>query len=164
MANDFREFANILKNIDKQVKKALRSREVPKDAGDIAKDMIQERTQKGFGIDKLEGKKRRLAKLAKSTKSIRRSEKKAGKLSDLTTPNRSNFTRTGRTLENMKVKPSNGKVKLSLDTHGQRAVKTTEAIPGKGRKFNFMGLSRTEVRKIKKFFEAELKRALKKYL
>lgn len=161
MSSDISKLGSIIKDISKRVEKSLRKRNIPTDVGETAKEMVQKRTRSGFGIDRNEGKKRRLPKLEKATKSRRKGLKKKGTLSNETSPSRSNFTRTGQTLDNIKVSPKNNEVELKLDSHGIEAVRTTEKI---SEKYNFMGLSRSETKEIKKDIEAEIKKILKNYL
>jgi len=161
MRNDFGLLEKLLRKAESLVKKSLNRSNIPKQVGEEAREIVKERTRRGFGVTKNEGKKQRLKKLEPSTRNIRKSVKKLGKLSSETSVNKSNFTRTGQTLDNMKVMPSKSKVRVEVDSHGKQAIKTTEKI---STKFNFVALSKSEVKVIKKSIEAELQKALKKFL
>jgi len=161
MRNDFDKLPGLIRKVLSRVTTSLRSRRIPAMVGRESAKIVKTRTRKGFGITNNEGKKQRLKKLENSTKKTRTRIKRLGQLSSETSPRRSNFTRTGKTLDNIKVNPSNSKVEVTLDSHGKQAVRETSKISDK---FNFMGLSKSEVKEIKKQIEAELQKALKDFL
>lgn len=76
---------------------------------------IKLRTRLGSGVSEAGGKKEPLAKLAPSTIASRKSKKRTGKLSSLTTPGKSNLTDTGQMLDSLTGKGvSDGIGRISL--------------------------------------------------
>ncbi len=158
MSDADRQIARLLRT----VKRAVTDRKIYKRIGKMAKEIVTERTRRGFGVTEALGKKKRLPKLRPSTKSIRRSLKSTGGLTGPgATPNKSAFNRTGKTLDEIKVVPKADGVELKLSKHGINAVRDTEKI---NKDYNFMNLSRSEAKEIKKSLEKELRAKLKKFI
>lgn len=91
--------------------------------GEASKEQIVRRTRVGKGVDKPGGKSQRLKPLQPSTKTKRQIAKKAGELSSVTTPAKSNLTQTGEMLDTLKVDAKVGEVTISgKDRKQQRKI------------------------------------------
>lgn len=151
---------------DRAMKRAFSAAQMTK-YGEFAAEMIKLRSRLGFGVSTEGGNRNRFAELSKSYKEERAQDRKSGKLSSLTTPNRSNLTRTGQMLESLGVKKlKDGEVKI-----GPKGKRLGESITNEevgvfvsaaGRVFN--NLSKTELKRLDKFIEDELERFLKEEL
>lgn len=128
------------------------------DVANMAKDMVVERTSKGFGVKVKEGPKERLKGLSESYKKQRRRLKKQGKLATETTPNKSNLTKSRQMLDSVAAKASTGQATVYLNN--DKAGKKAEYQASEGREF--MNLSKSEVNKIKKFIEEKIISDIKK--
>jgi len=99
----FDDFIRALRRIERE---ALGRRNMQR-IGDVSKNIIFKRIKLGFGVDddkKKFPKKKKLAKLADSTKEKRRKLKKKGELTgSFASPVRSNLTETGQFLDSFKV-------------------------------------------------------------
>jgi hypothetical protein len=124
----------------------------------VAKDIVIERTSRGFGVDKSEGKKERLKALSPRYKKQRRRLKKAGKLSGETTPNKSNLTQTRQMLNSVASKALTGVGIVYIDN--SEARDKAEYQEDAGRKF--MNLSKTETKQLVKLIEEQISNDIKK--
>jgi hypothetical protein len=144
------------------VTKELLSVENMRRYGQMAADMIKLRTRLGDGVSAEGEDKQRLKPLAESTKQARKRMQKRGKLSDLTTPNRSNLTATAQLLDSVQVtKASPGVVTIApkgARQEGGTNPKVAEYVAQAGR--SFMPLSRVEIKRI----NDEIKRTLREIL
>lgn len=77
-------------------------------------DTIRRRTRLGSGVEVLFAKKTALAKLAASTIVGRKRKKKAGTLSDKTSPTKSNLTETGQMLDALEGRAMNQLIEIGL--------------------------------------------------
>jgi hypothetical protein len=133
-------------SVEKDLKESLNNKRTM-EIGEFIIEKVRVRTRLGYGVSGNLQPREKLAPLAESTKRIRKGLKKAGELSELTTPNRSNLTMTGQMLDSLVVKViSAGKFvidvtgirkklkKDDLPTNKAVAVKVTE----EGRPFMFL--------------------------
>jgi len=134
--------------------------------GDMSAAMIKLRTRLGSGVDASGDSKKALKRLADSTKESRKAKKKKGKLSELTTPNRSNLTETGQLLDSVGVtKSAYGSVTVSPSgsrTDGKTNQKVAEYVTDGGRPFN--NLSKIEIKRLSEEVKRDLREAIKKRL
>lgn len=144
------------------------SPESMKKYGEMAAEMIRLRTRLGSGVEREGAEKQKLKPLADSTKKQRQSKKKSGKLSSLTTPNRSNLTDTGQMLDSIRtLSTSRGKAKVGPvgnRSDGKLNERISEWVSEAGRPFN--SLTKVEQKRlldaIKRDFKATLKSRLTK--
>lgn len=131
--------------------------------GEKAADMIRLRTRLGSGVQRDGAEKDRLKPLAASTKKKRAQSK----LSQFTTPNRSNLTETGQLLDSVEPKNPTQR-KVTVGPQGPRDDgKTNEEVAkyvSEARPFNH--LSKTEIKRIgddiKRAIRQEIKARLTK--
>ena len=90
--------------------------------GDMLSQRILKRTRLGYGVTTA-GAQERLAGISDTYKVVRREY--ADRLSDATTPNRSNLTATGQMLDSMTVNPKRGAVEIEIK--GRRTGELTGA-------------------------------------
>jgi len=129
-----RELTDIATKVARIIFDTARNKEVLREAGETAKKIIFDRTKAGIGV---KNKKRApLGKLAQST--VRRRRLKD--LASDTTPGKSNFTETGRTLDNLEVDVAAQSVTVSVDRRDEKKIKDGSR--------NFMALTRDEETKI----------------
>lgn len=133
------------------------NREDFRQIGEQIKDTVVNRTQKGFGVDENGAPQTRLKGLSESYKKQRSRLKKQGKLSGNTTANKSNLTKSGKMLSDIKVRATNDSVTVfPSGKDRKKAIYQDEA----GRKF--MNLSKSEINKIKKEIENKIINDIKK--
>lgn len=134
--------AGLLKVTDKRILKAI---------GIVALEMVRDRTRKGFGVKKEGGAAKRLNPLTSSTKATRRRLQKRGKLSENTSPTKSNLTSSGDMLDDLKLKVGKTSVTISIDGKDRQKA---ERVQNQGREF--MNLSKKEINKIVKIIQIEI--------
>ena len=117
--------AAMMRAFEKALDKVVRSSSFRKIAEDLVVQ-IRKRTRLGYGV-KEGGKQNKLTKLSDSYKEYRKKNK--GKLSNQTTPSKSNLTLTGEMLDSMQVKVEGGTIVVSFGTKfaGQKAKWVTTA-------------------------------------
>lgn len=101
-------FNSILKKIEKSVKESI-AKSTLKDVAEFATNLIVKRTRLGYGVDQELGQKKKLKKL--SPKYIKSRSMFDG-LSDLTTPKRSNLTRTSQMLDSIRGEVKGSKITI----------------------------------------------------
>jgi hypothetical protein len=99
------QFSRIMKKLETVVSKEAVKASSLQPTGDFAASIIVKRTRLGYGVDKQYGSKQKFAPLAPSY--IKQRKMFAG-LNPLTTPKRSNLTRTGQMLDSVKAIARNG--------------------------------------------------------
>jgi hypothetical protein len=106
--------------VEKDLKESLNNSRMQK-IGEFVVEKIRIRTRLGFGVSGNLKPRERLKPLAEASKEIRKGFKKAGELSNLTTPGRSNLTFTGQMLDGLTVRViSMGKI--IVDVTGTRRI------------------------------------------
>lgn len=148
------DFDKLRQKLDKLLDGLLGSTEM-KEIGEYAAGLIKERTRKGFGSDN--GKSSRLQKLKPGYTKQRQKLKAKGQLSNETTPNKSNLTKTGEMLDNIQVTPGKNEVTLGFTGKNQQKA---QYVTEKGRPF--FGLSTKEQWKVNKVIKDAVKAAIKK--
>lgn len=136
--------------------------------GEQAASMITLRTRLGDGVERDGAEKAKLRPLKPQTVKSRARAKDQGKLSELTTPQRSNLTRTGQLLDSVQVtKAAYGSVSVGPKGSRREGGKNEDVakhVTEGGRPFNH--LSKVETKRIqdavKKDLRAEIKRRLTK--
>ena len=106
--NDLAKFAKEIEKLSKEVIKDIIDDNYLKALGEKIVKEIQTRTRQGFGVADEGQPKEKLTPLEPSTKRRRNSLKKQGKLSNLTTPNKSNLTETGAMIDSISYKIEQG--------------------------------------------------------
>jgi len=118
---------------------------------------IKKRTREGFGITKWLGSKKKL-RITDATKKIRRSLKKAGKLSTDTSPTKANLTRSGDMLNNFEVSSSKRTLyELKPGANDLSKVRELEKID-----MRFFGLTKKEYTDVKNIALDSIIREFKK--
>lgn len=151
------DFKDLKKKVDGALREVL-SKDTFNDIGKMTSEQIKTRTRLGKGVPESEGSFQALKPLADSTVGIRKDKKKAGKLSALTTPNKSNLTETGELLDSLKYQSTNTEVRIYIE--GQQNQKKANDQVAQGRKF--MNLSKTEVREIIKYLQKKIEDSFNK--
>lgn len=133
-----------------------------KEFGEEAANMIRLRTRLGYGVASDYGDKERLKPLSQSYKEQRKKEK----LSNETSPGRSNLTKTGELLDSIKVK-SVGPNSVNVGPTGRRTdgksnEDVADAVAKNGRPFN--NLSKVEYKRIRDSIATALEELIKKFL
>lgn len=137
--------------------------------GKMAADMIKLRTKLGSGVAAAGQEKRKLKPLADSTVEQRERLAKKGKLSDMTTPRKSNLTRTGQLLDSMRAHdPDSGTVLVgpSGNRKNEKRGLTNELlgafVTAAGRAFN--NLSKIEIKRMNDTLKREIRAVIRKQL
>ena len=149
-----KKLQDILKRISSTVKEAV-NREALDSIGLFAVNLVVKRTRLGYGVSRQFDKKQRLAPLSPG---YVKSRKMFEGLSDLTTPKRSNLTRTGQMLDSIRHKVKGNSVEIRPE--GRRTdgklnsdIAYYNAIGGKNRPRRvFMNISELEYKQILRFY------------
>lgn len=131
--------------------------------GELAIDLIVERTRQGFGVSRTGAKQKPLKSLSPPYIDHRKANR--SKLDSTTSPHRSNLTFTGRMLRSMRVKKvSNRLVSWGPNKRRRKGGLTNEKIgelvAENGRPFNF--LSRKDIKKMVKLADKILQRSMRR--
>lgn len=140
------------KDLNKQIKDALKdvlNKSTFDEIGKITSESIKKRTRLGKGVDQSEGPLVPLKELKPSTKDRRTAKKKAGTLSNNTTPTKSNLTDTGAMLDSIKYESSATEVRIYIDGSENQKKANDQATQGR----RFMNLSKTEVANVVRFLQ-----------
>lgn len=152
---DFKKaISNITKELEASIKRTTDRNSMQKYAKFLAGE-IKLRTRLGYGVEENEGEKKRLAPLAKSTKTQRQARKDKGRLSNSTDPNKSNLTQTGQLLDALDGRAT-GSAQAEVFLRDQRSADSltnTELAgyheEGKGKpKRIFMRVSKQELKRL----------------
>lgn len=136
--------------------------------GELLADMIRKRALLGDGVEKVGEDKRKFKPLSPQYIEERRALQKQGKLSNKTTPAKSNLTSTGELLDSIRVKQvSKGRVTIGpfgMRADGKSNAEVAQHLANMKRAFN--NPSKTELKRInneiRKDFRALLKARLTK--
>lgn len=123
-----------------------------------ATEQVHDRTKKGFGVDKHEGPKKRLKGLKDSYKTKRKKLKRQGRLADDTTPSKSNLTKSGAMLDNIKYEAKKGEATVYISGGKNKQKATYQANAGR----TFMNLSKNEAKELVNIIEKEINDDIKK--
>jgi hypothetical protein len=148
-------FKAVIKKLEATFKVDLLEKEIKALAAEAIR-MIQVRTRLGYGVDTPGGKRFRLKPL--SEKYVERRAAQKNKLSEHTSPNRSNLTFSGELLDSLDSRfPGPGKI-LIEPTGTRKDGTTNQAVAASvtegGRPF--LALSDLELKKLNRFFEKEV--------
>lgn len=120
---------------------------------------VKTRTRRGFGVKKEGDRAEKLKGISESYKKQRRRLKKQGKLSSDTSPAKSNLTRSGEMVNNVKGKvESSTKGTILIDGDKNRNKAKYQAEEGR----TFMNLSKAEIKDIEKVIEQHIKNDITK--
>jgi len=138
------QFRNLKKKL-KRLTRDLKNDEVLEEGADDAVKIIRDRTRRGQGLSE-DGNTQEKLKITKSTKDRRKRYKKAGQLSNSTTPNTANLTRSPKKslLDNLKTE----KVKKNIVkvVPAKRDIEKALHLEAAGHKF--LGLTKREIKKV----------------
>lgn len=125
--------------------------------GKLAADQVRTRTRLGYGVENAEQPQQKLKPLAQSTREKRQRLKQNGRLSDQTSPAKSNLTESGKLLDSISFKVSGTTVEVFINGKRNQAVTkyVSDARP-------FFNLSNTNIKVLAAFIEAELNKRIKK--
>ena len=156
--------------IMKRISEALFTEDLVKGIGKKAANTIRERTRKGFGLNRKNG--RELKKLAPLTETtVRLREEKS--LSSETSPGKSNLTESGDMLDDLtyRVEKTAAVVTFKSNEMADRAVHQErtdnkgfggQRLKNKRKARHFMGLSRSEEKDLIEFANREIEKKLNK--
>jgi len=122
--------------------------------GKTAASMVKERTRKGKGVSNPKGNLENLKAL--SPKYIKRRQKMRN-LSQETSPSKSNLTKKGEMLDNIKSKATNDQATVFID-----GKKNNDAAKYGQKDRPFMNLSSAEYNKLVNFIKEKIKTGIKK--
>lgn len=154
MSKATKKLQDILKRISFTVKEAV-NREALDSLGSFAVNVVVKRTRLGYGVNTQFAKKQRLAPLNPGYVKAR---KMFDGLSDLTTPKRSNLTRTGQMLDSIRHKVRGTSVEIRPEGRRKDGKLNSDiayynAIGGKNRPPRvFMNISELEYKQILRFY------------
>ena len=160
-----RDLQNVVKNFQKDIKRALSKKEVGQICA-FAVDLIVKRTRRGFGVKQSGGNVTRLKALSSSYIKARQSAR--SRLSRFTSPSKSNLTFTGQMLSSIsvvKTKQSRGQVACTIGAspNRRRDGKTNEEIAALvSIDRPFLNLGKTELKEVIKVFQDRLTKSLKR--
>lgn len=126
--------------------------------GEVAKELIVNRTSRGFGVNDSGGREGKLKPLKASYKKQRRRLRKQGRLSGETAPDKSNLTQTRQMLNSVNSRGETGKAVVFLDNAGANEKASLQEQAGR----KFMNLSKGELDKIAKLIETQIANDIKK--
>lgn len=129
-----------------------------KSVAKFTRDMVVERTKRGFGVEKDGSPQKRLKGLSESYKKERKRLRRQGKLSGDTSPTKSNLTKRGNMLNDVTFSASDAKAEVFIKTDKNRSKAVFQQKNGR----EFMNLSKSELDKIKKKIEDKIKDDIKK--
>lgn len=155
MASKRNPFQKLSKAIDKEI----RSKKFLKGLADKGAVLIRVRTRLGYSVEKFNGPRTKLEKLALSTKKIR---KKFKSLASTTTKTKSNLTFTGKMLDSIKAKTSGRKAIIFISNKNRAEVaeyheEGTDKMPARP----FMHLGRIEVKELRRDVRERIRKILK---
>lgn len=155
--------------IEKALTQALNeivSPERMKKYAEFAAEMIKLRTKLGSGVERAGKEKQRLKPLKPSTIEERKRLQAKGKLSGLTTPGKSNLTRTGQLLDSTKpTDVSRGHAIIGptgVRDDGKKNEDVGAYVTYAGRPYN--DLSRVELKRLNDSLKRDLRAAVRKHL
>jgi hypothetical protein len=151
------DFKDLKDKLDKALANVL-NKETFDGIGKITSQSIKNRTRLGKGVSQSEGSLEQLKPLADSTKKIRTSKKKSGKLSSQTAPAKSNLTETGQMLDSIKYQSSATEVRIYIEGSDNQKKATDQANQGR----KFMNLSKSEVNEVLRFLQNKIKDSFNK--
>jgi hypothetical protein len=133
--------------------------------GQMVADMIRLRTRLGDGVAREGADKGKLKKLAKSTITSREALQKKGKLSELTSPGKSNLTRTGQLLDSESVKSvSVGKVTVGPTGTRDDGKTNAEVAEYVSQQRPYNHLSRVETKRVNDAVKKDIRALIKSRL
>lgn len=154
------DYDRVLKELEKAIRDSIKSETLLKIAKDLP-ERIKVRTRLGYGVDETGGPRQKLKDTKASTKRRKEYKKRAGDLSDQTTPKRSNLTDTGELLDSLVAEsPKDGE--LTIKSKGARNEKVARYVTEGGRPF--LNLSKPELRAFLDAFGKELIARIEKAL
>jgi len=149
------------KELEKKLAKLvdnIGNRSQMQDVADEATKIVKTRTKQGKGVDKNGGSTQKLRQLKTSTIKKRSQLKRAGKLSDETTPSKSNLTQKGEMINSVQGQGQKNLATVSLK--GRKNQSKAEHQADVGRKF--MNLAKKEISDLANIIEDDIKKDIKK--
>lgn len=149
------DFSDVFAKVAEAVRNVKNDGKLKKELAEEALESVKRRTKLGRGVGKPEGPSNKLPSLKTKTVSTRKSLKRTGGLSSTATPAKSNVTRSGKTLDSLKVEIKSDGFNIELDKRGERVAKELIAID---KDYTFMNLSKAEVNRLVKIIEQQIQR------
>lgn len=161
MEND-KKILNISKKITKAIEKALSNQNMSPLVNNMAKD-IKKRTRLGYGVSSFNSQKYKFPPLRDRTVEKRQELFEKGKLSGLTTPNKSNLTEKGLLLDAL-IGKSNSKGRISFEFRENRGDgKSNKKIASEvSKKRPFLNISSSELKRFTNQFMLKIKQEIAK--
>jgi hypothetical protein len=121
--------------------------------GQLAVDMVRQRTRLGYGVESFGGPQQKLKPLATGTVENRRRKTLSGD----TSPKKSNLTATGELLDSIEFRLSGGKIEVFIT--GARNQKITEYV---SEERPFFALTKPQVSRLADLIEEAIRNYLRK--
>jgi ABC-type Fe3+-citrate transport system substrate-binding protein len=158
----------VFKRVNKEIKRVISDPKIMKSFGEDAVNIIKVRTSQGFGVNRNEGQKQKLAELKDSTIEYRKRYKR--RLAPGAGPAKSRLTFTGEMLDSIGFKPLARTVKIFLKGKHKNSNVTNEelaAIHHRGRSDMaarpFLYLAKKEIDTLIESLRREVKKRLRKF-
>lgn len=158
MASD-NDFEKELQDFADKVNKALNYLVEPKSLRSLGAkeaEVIKRRTRLGYGVPEDGGPKDKFANLKDSTKLSRKYKGRQGKLSDQTSPNKSNLTSTGKMIDSIVSKVEDRTTVITIEGDRKSIAAYHQAGTSRMRKRRFLGLAAEDIQQIKAFMQDRL--------
>lgn len=158
-----KQIAAIVKKVTDELTKTVKSKSFYDEIGEEISNQIRKRTRLGYGISGTDTR-TKLLPTKRSTQLAKERKKKAGTLSKLTTPKRSNLTDTGQLLDSIEYKSTTDKTTIQFDD-GRRDSeignkKLAQYVQDQGRKF--FGLTAPEKNQLRRLIEKKIQEMVKR--
>ena len=152
------QIAGVVKKVRKGLERSV-SKRAMQEIGNLAVQIIRERTRDGKGVQRPDGNRTKLKPLSPQYIEFR---KRFGNLSPFTSPGRSNLTLTGQMLDSIKVvRTSQGKAVVRPSGIREDGKRNADVARWVSRERPFLNLARSEIRlitdEVRRFINAGLR-------
>lgn len=158
------QIKEITEKIKKELEKTVKSKAFYDEIGEGVANQIRKRTRLGYGVN-ASGAQVKLEPTAPATQKAKQQKKKEGKLSNQTTPKRSNLTDTGQLLDSIHHKSTNDKTTIQFknarknsEIGNKRLAEIVQFIGGR----IFFELTNPEKNNLKRVIEKKIQELIKR--
>lgn len=156
------QIKDLVKKITKELEQTVKSKAFYDEIGEEVSTQIRKRTRLGYGIGGAESQVK-LKPTAPSTKKSKEYKKKKGKLSDQTTPKKSNLTDTGQLLDSIQHKASLQKVVIDFkNLRKDSEIGNKELASHVQVDRPFFGLTNPEKNRLRRLIEKKIQEMVKR--
>lgn len=153
---------DLVKKITKELEQTVKSKVFYDEIGEEVSTQIRKRTRLGYGTTKT-GSQAKLKPTKTSTQKAKQLKKKQGKLSDQTTPKKSNLTDTGQLLDSIQHKASLQKVVIDFkNPRKDSEIGNKELAKHVQDDRPFFGLTNPEKNRLKRLIEKKIQEMVKR--